>query len=120
MGRWASIKYREFWDVPRIFFVENEGHLYLFDCLFDRDLEDYPDEYQIFVMPPLSEADFSGSWADMRHRSVARVGTVPVSAVRFDPTKRAAIDADVFNAIPPMVPQLNGVAAHAESPTAVP
>jgi len=39
--RWKPIKYRDFWDRPRIFFAEDAGSLYLFDFKFDSVAEDY-------------------------------------------------------------------------------
>jgi hypothetical protein len=114
MNRWIAIKYRDFWDIPRIFFVEQGGQLYLFDCKFDRALDDYPETYEVFLMPSLTDADFAGSWADLWLRAVESLGRVPVSAVHFDPTRRAAIDADVFDVIRPPAPHLNGTNAHAQ------
>jgi hypothetical protein len=110
----ATIKYREFWDVPRIFFVENDERLYLFDCRFDETLDDYPDSYQVFLMPPLTDAELAGSWADLWRRAVKKVGDVPIPSVRFDPTKRAAIDVDVFDLIRPSAAPVNGPPTHAQ------
>ena len=104
MSDWAKISYREYWDVPRIFFVEDGDHLYLFDCQFDEAAEDYPDAYQVFRMPPLCEADFAGSWAPLWERALERLGTVPVAEVVFDPTRRQAIDAAIFDRFQPSEP----------------
>src|SRR4051794_1550118 len=114
MTRWANINYREFWDVPRIFFVEDGGDLYLFDCRFDKDGEDYPESYEVFLMPALTKADYAGSWADLRQRAIKKLGGVPISSVRFDPTRRAAIDADVFDVIRQTSPLTNGTPTHAQ------
>lgn len=112
MTRRAPIRYRDFWDVPRIFFVEDRGRLFLFDCQFDERVEDYPDVYQVFLMPPLTEADYAGSWAPLYQRATAKLGDVPVSAVVFDPTKRQAINAVVLDPFFPTAPlsTANGVA----------
>jgi hypothetical protein len=96
---WVQINYRDFWDVPRIFFAEYEGELYLFDCQFDRELEDYPNSYRAFLMPELTEEDFAAPWANLWRRAEMSLGTVAIPAVTFDPTKRAAIRADAFDAI---------------------
>lgn len=119
MTGWAKIKYREFWDIPRIFFVEHSSCLYLFDCQFDGELDDYPESYQVFLMPALSEADFAGSWADLWQRAVKKIGDIPVSAVRFDPTKRAAIDAEAFDLIRPTAAPVNGSQSHAPHPSPI-
>ena len=90
--------------MARIFFTEYEGQLYLFDCQFDVEIEDYPEWFQVFLMPTLTEADYAGSWADLWRRAIKKLGEVPVSAVRFDPTRRAAVADDVFAAIRPAAP----------------
>jgi hypothetical protein len=101
MSQWVPINYRDYWDVPRIFFAQYGGVLYLFDCQFDRDLEDYPESYRVFRMPALSRGDYEGSWEHLWKRADEFLGEVPVAAVRFDPTRRAAIDAGAFDAIRP-------------------
>lgn len=99
MTRWVAINYREFWDVPRIFFTEENSQLYLFDCRFDEEVEDYPDEYRVYLMPQLSEADLAGSWAEVHRMATRELGTVPVDHVTFDPTRRKQIDASVLDGL---------------------
>lgn len=98
MTRTVPISYREFWDVPRIFLAEEDGQLYLFDCPFDEATEDYPDEYRVYLMPHLTEPELAGSWAGLHRKAVREVGTVPISRVAFDPTRRKQIDAAVLDA----------------------
>ena len=38
---WATIRYRDFYDIPRIFIVTLNGKLFLFDCAFDDEIDDY-------------------------------------------------------------------------------
>ena len=99
MSRWVAINYREFWDVPRIFFAEDEGQLYLFDCPFDEETEDYPRDYQVYQMPELTETELSGSWENLERRAVRHLGQVPINRVDFDPTKRRQIDASILDAM---------------------
>lgn len=99
MTRWAAIHYREFWDVPRIFYLTDGGRTYLFDCPFDDQVDDFPDEYRVYLMPPLDPADLTGSWAGLPGRAVADLGRVSVAAVRFDPTRRQFVDASVLDAL---------------------
>jgi hypothetical protein len=110
----TPIRYRELWDVPRIFFTTFNEQLYLFDCQFDESVEDYPESYQVFLMPTLTDMDYSGSWVDLWRKAVRKIGDVPVSAVRFDPTRRASIGAEVFDTLAPAVP-VNGHVSHAQS-----
>lgn len=99
MTRWAAIDYRDFWDFPRIFFLTDRGQTYLFDCPFDEESEDYPDEYRVYLMPPMTAVEKDGSWAGLYRKAVAELGRVRTSAVRFDPTKRQFADASVLDTL---------------------
>lgn len=95
----VPIQYRGFWDVPRIFLARYAGRLFLFDCPFSQDLDDYPDDYTVYELPFGADADLPTDWTTLVDRAIGRVGLVPVSAVRFDPTRRQAIDLAVFAAL---------------------
>jgi hypothetical protein len=101
MSTWADINYRGFWDVPRIFFVRHDGRLYLFDCAFDDEVEDYPETYAVYEMPELTDADYAGSWVHLADNAVRRLGEVPLDQVQFDPTKRRQINTAIFAALTP-------------------
>ncbi|MGH9840761.1 MAG: hypothetical protein ACREEM_18440 [Blastocatellia bacterium] len=96
MNHNANIQYRDFYDVPRIFLVKYEGRQLLFDCPFDDELDDYSVSYRVYVMPPLSDAELEGSWENFPHLATSCLGTVPVNRVKFDPTKREAIDTSLI------------------------
>jgi hypothetical protein len=96
---WLGIRYRDFYDVPRAFVVEYEGSLYLFDCLFDHDLDDYEGRYAVYlVKDELRRRIDMISWVDLGNRSV-RVGEVPVDSVEFDPSKRSAVNSRIFECL---------------------
>lgn len=116
---WLPIRYRGYWDVPRIFLVRHANNLYLFDCPFSEELDDYPDVFTVYLLPEIPDAATPNDWTTLPALALNVVGRVPVSAVQFDPTRRAAIAADVFDVIRPLSPQLNGVKLHVESPTSV-
>ena len=94
--QWATIQYRDFYDVPRIFITNYHGQLYLFDCPFDEELDDYPDSYQVYQLPALTEAELAGSWEQLPALAMRSLGTVAVIAVQFDPTKRARVNTAIF------------------------
>lgn len=97
MTRWAPISYRGFWDVPRIILARHGGHLILLSCPFSEALDDYPDEYEAYGLPrDLHEENLPTDWTALDGLAVARLGTVPVDRVRFDPTHRH-IDAAVLD-----------------------
>jgi hypothetical protein len=106
MSAWADINYHDFWDQPRIFFVRHDGRLYLFDCAFDDETEDYPETYAVYEMPELTEADYAGSWAHLAERAVRRLAVISLDDVQFDPTKRRQIDTAVIDALMPRPAQL--------------
>src|SRR5206468_7743506 len=96
---WATIRYRDFYDVPRIFITALDGEQYLFDCPFDDELDDYSDRYRVYQLPAILEDDLEGSWEHLAERAVSMLGAVPVSEVQFDPTKRQRINTAVIEAL---------------------
>lgn len=93
------IRYRDFWDVPRMFLVQQGQQLYLFDCPFDEATEDYGSSYRVYTMPSLGANDLTGSWADLPSRATAFLAEVPMSSIRFDPSRRQGIEAGVLAAL---------------------
>jgi hypothetical protein len=108
MSSWADIDYRGFWDVPRIFFVRLDGQLYVFDCAFDDDTEDYPETYQVYLMPQIPAEDLPQDWTTLPSRAIRRLGEVPVASVKFDPTKRRQIDTAIFASLTPQPARVSG------------
>lgn len=97
--RWIRIRYREFYDVPRLFLAEYAGAAYVFDWPFDERTDEYPEHYRVYRLPSdLSVAPDAGSWEELT-RAGTLLGEVPVKAVRFDATRRAAIDDSVFGSL---------------------
>lgn len=89
MTAWAPISYRGFWDVPRIVLARHDGRLLLLSCPFSEELDDYPDEYEVFELPAdLHEENLPNDWTGLGGFAVARLGTVPIGRVRFDPAHR--------------------------------
>ena len=99
MSEWPSIRYRDFYDLPRAVVVEWEGVMYLLDSLFDHDLDDYEPFYVIYRVPnDLRDRIDEISWTDLGHRS-ERVGVVPTADVEFDATRRKRINPAVFEGL---------------------
>lgn len=98
MTTWAPIRcYRDLWDVPRIFLVDFQDRHFLFDCEFDDETEDFPDQYQVYLMPSLADADLAGSWVHLCARAIQHLGEVPLDQVVFDATRRKEIDAAILD-----------------------
>ncbi|MBS1790162.1 MAG: hypothetical protein JST85_20730 [Acidobacteria bacterium] len=93
---WTPIRYRDFYDLPRIFITSYNGKNYLFDCPFDDELDDYPESYRVYQLPALSEEELQGSWEHLPRLAVSLVGVIPVAEVQFDATKRERINVATF------------------------
>ena len=92
MNNQIPIRYRGFWDVPRVFLAQHGQDTFLFDCAFDVGLDDYPDDFKVFLMPDIPQEELPKDWTLLRDRATRYLGQVAVSQVRFDPTLREFID----------------------------
>ncbi|MES2572869.1 MAG: hypothetical protein V4710_22790 [Verrucomicrobiota bacterium] len=90
----SPIRYYDFWDVPRAFIAADAVGTYLLDGRFDEQLDDFPDFYEVFAMPPLAEQALACSWVDLLSRALSPLGRVRVRDVRFDPSRRKQVDLD--------------------------
>lgn len=94
---WLPIDYREFYDLPRLFAVRRSDGIYVFDCAFDAGIDDYEKFFSIYRLE--EDADLATpSWDDLIQK-VSSIGRVPVTDVRFDETRRQAIDEAIFKRI---------------------
>lgn len=96
---WLPIRYRDFHDVPRAFIVEHEGAAYLFDCPFDDEADEYPPYYRVYHLDPAAPVD-AGDWTGLASHG-RFIGPIDVAQVRFDETRRAAVDASILQALAP-------------------
>jgi len=94
--QWVPIRYRDFHDFPRAFVVERGGDLLFFDCRFSDVLDDYGNEYTVFrIKDELRDRIDHMPWTDLAAHS-DRIAVVPTKDVKFDETRRRAINTDVF------------------------
>ena len=98
MSGWTSINYKGFYDVPRTFILYLHERQILFDCVFDEAADDYPDAYQVYWLPDLHAAEREGSWENLTHKAIAFLGEIPVREVRFDPSRRRAVETQTLEA----------------------
>ena len=97
MSNQAEITYRDFWDVPRIFIARHKSKNYLFDCEFDEITEEYPEMYQVYVLPELAPYELEGSWKDLNSKAQTHLGEIAVTSVIFDATSRQSIDVGIID-----------------------
>ncbi len=95
---WVPIQYRGFWDLPRAFIVRGADAQYLLDCGFNDELDAYEPSYEVYRLGPHVTVPEEGTWEDLT-RDAVRLGKVEVSAVRFDPSRRAAVDSGLLDAL---------------------
>jgi len=96
---WLSMRYRDFYDIPRAVVVDWESTLYLFDCLYDHGLDDFEPTYTVYRLPDELRGSLDHmSWTDLGHRG-ERVGSVPTRDVEFDPSRRESINATIFRCL---------------------
>jgi hypothetical protein len=100
MGSWSPIKYMGFNDVPLVFLTTHRERTLLFECPFLSDIEDYAEVYRVYLMPELREDEIPKDWTTLAPRATRYLGEVPVAKVKFDPTRRQAVDAEVFDLLP--------------------
>lgn len=95
----VPFRYREFYDIPRAVVVKWEGTLYVFDCPFDPETDEYEPTYSVYQLPDEFDAHIDHrSWTDLAHYG-ERIGVISTADVVFDATKRASIDPEVFSRI---------------------
>jgi hypothetical protein len=99
MNNRTSIRYRGLHDVPRIMLVDHKNKLFLLSCPFNEELDEYPDTYKVYLLPPLTDQELGGNWEELYLKATQYLGEVPVGDVQFDPSRRHGIDAAVLDTL---------------------
>jgi hypothetical protein len=99
LGVEHAIKYFSFWDVPRTFAFERGGKVYVLTSEFDDDLDDYPDDYEIFVVSGIENLSVVSDWQSIEPLPKTPVGRAPVGSVRFDESLRKYVDGSFMDTI---------------------
>jgi hypothetical protein len=94
-----AIKYFSFWDVPRTFAFEHGGEVYVLTSEFDDDLDEYPDDYEVFVVSGIGNLSVVSDWESIEPLPRTSVGRVPVASVRFDKSYRKYVDGSFLDTI---------------------
>jgi hypothetical protein len=92
LGVEHAIKYFSFWDVPRTFVFECCGRVYLLTSEFDDDADEYPDDYEVFIVSAIGNLPGVSEWKSIEPLSKTSVERVPVASVRFDDSHRKYVD----------------------------
>ncbi len=93
------ITYRDFYDIPRMFCVRYGGQLYLFDCPFHQETDEYCAYYTVYTLPDLTEKQLAGSWEQLPQHATVEIGKIETNRVRFDASLRQFMHNEVFHGL---------------------
>ncbi len=90
-------QYGEFYDYPRMITLHHEGEWFFLISAFDEGADDYPDFYDVYLLPFRTQAALDANpcfWMDL---SIAHpLGRIAIAEVGLDPTRRRTIDGEAF------------------------
>jgi hypothetical protein len=96
-SEWLTIRYRGYYDIPRMIVVRKDLSLFLLECPFDQSIDEYSSHFTIYRLPLDLESQLDTmSWAHLSSLG-ERLGQIPVDLVEFDATRRNAIKASIFD-----------------------
>jgi hypothetical protein len=73
--------------------------VYVLTSEFDDDLDEYPDDYEVFVVSGIGNLSMVSDWKSIEPLLKTSVGRVPVASVRSDESRRKYVDASFLDAI---------------------
>lgn len=89
-GHYRILAYRDFHDLPRWMHVaDGASKQWVLDCPFDDARDEYSQVYRIYAV----EVDVEGAvdvWERHALGVLPEIGSLPVSALQFDATRRAS------------------------------
>ena len=92
-------EYGEFYDYPRMVEFSFSGQWYFLSSAFDEQTDDYPDYYEVYLLPFHSKEEIKAQpryWTDLNRAS--HLGRIAIAEVGLDPTRRQSIDGRAFAA----------------------
>jgi len=90
--KYIPIKYREFYDIPRLFIVRYCENTFLFVCEFDEYIDDYSNQYNIYKLKQIDNEIMNGDWNTLYNKHIKILGNAYVNEICFDETKRKGIE----------------------------
>jgi hypothetical protein len=101
MSDWRDFKYSGFWDQPRTFYTLDGEQSFLFDCQFDEQLDDYPESYNVYLIPRPDPSNLPALWIELEQKKLRLLGTVKIPFSAFDPSRRKQVDLDILKQLVP-------------------
>lgn len=96
MTQWLGIRYRDFWDVPRMVAIDFEDTTYVLDSRFDDTNDEWSNFFTVYRVSRPVPPD--GTWDTVLDGAI-EIGRLAVDEVTFDSTKRRALDASVLQTL---------------------
>jgi hypothetical protein len=98
MVEMTPFRYGGFCDVPRCLSLRYQGRWFLLQSAFDEDLDEYPSEYSVYIVPesaddsrPVCSPEF------LSNTPMDCIGQIQIDEVTFDPSKRKELDASILD-----------------------
>jgi hypothetical protein len=89
----TRFRFQGFYDVPRYITLTYREKMLLLRSEFDDDLDDYPDNYSVYVIPESFAASVRlGTWEFLSGKELAYAGEIPIVDVRFDSREFKELD----------------------------
>jgi hypothetical protein len=94
----TPFRYGWFWDVPRCVTFDYKGKRFLLQSAFDEDLDEYPTEYSVYVVPESADDSSPVCSPEFLNKTpMPCIGQIPIDQVTFDSTRRKELDASILN-----------------------
>jgi len=98
MAQMTPIKYGGFWDVPRYILLRYRGKLLLLTSEFDEEIDEYPDEYLVHLLPETDGESLPPLTLNLLTETTrTQVGRIAIKDVVFDTTRRRELDASCLD-----------------------
>jgi len=98
MVEMTAFRYGGFYDVPRCLSFRYRGRRFLLQSAFDEDLDEYPTDYSIYIVPEsVDDSVLVCSPEFLSSTPMACIGRIPIDQVTFDPSKRKELDASILD-----------------------
>jgi hypothetical protein len=92
-----TIQYGEFYDFPRMVRFQFRAKWFYLESRFNEEKDDYPDFYEVYLLPFTSEEEFqSNPYYWMNLSKADHLGRISIKGVGLDETRRRSIDARAF------------------------
>ena len=96
MTDWLHAEYRDFDTVPRAMLCRSAKGTYYFLSRFDASRGAYPETYEAYQLPAMSEGEACQSWFGLETRAIERLPDIRVSDFPFDVTTRRFLPYDAI------------------------